>query len=144
MKKLLGIVVVGLLFNGNAFSSSHSNELKLREIINYFNFCNVPSSFGPSCGGDSNPRDYLNSLKITVNENMIHYKEDGEWEYYFTIVEQSKDETIVSFEDLAIRGTYKGSDLFKFKFDKDSSTWKLDSIKSVYPNNESEYSPYKE
>ena len=66
------------------------------------------------------------------------------WEYYFTIIEKTKDETIVSFEDLAIEGNYKARDLLKFKFEEENSIWKLNSIKNVLPNNETEYTLYKE
>ena len=127
-------------FNGKAFTK----EIKLDEIINYFNFCKTLSSFGPSCSDDYNPRDYLNSLKITIKENEIHYMDEDIWEYYFTIIEKTNDETIVSFEDLAIEGNYKARDLFKFKFDEENSIWKLNSIKNVFPNNETEYTPYKD
>ena len=140
IKKLLAIIILGLLWGGNGYA----NELKLNEIINYFNFCKIPSSFGPSCSDDFKPRDYLNGLKITIKENEIHYKDEGNWEYYFTIVEQTKDQIIVSFEDLAIEGNYKARDLFKFKFNKEKSTWKLNSIKNVFPNNETKYTPYNE
>jgi len=140
MKKLLLTIFVSLLFTMNAYAK----ELKLNEIINYFNFCKIPSSFGPSCSDDFKPRDYLNGLKITIKENEIHYKDEGNWEYYFTIVEETKDQIIVSFEDLAIEGNYKARDLFKFKFDEENSTWQLNSIKNVFPNNETEYTPYSE
>ena len=140
MKKLLGVIVLFLLSSGNAYTK----ELKLNEIINYFNFCKIPSSFGPSCSDDFNPRDYLNSLKITIKENKIHYMDEGRWEYYFTIIERTNDETIVSFEDLAIEGNYKARDLLKFKFEEENSIWKLNSIKNVLPNNETEYTLYKE
>ena len=69
MKKILLTIFVSLLLTVNAYAK----ELKLNEIINYFNFCKIPSSFGPSCSDDFNPRDYLNSLKITIKENEIHY-----------------------------------------------------------------------
>jgi hydroxymethylpyrimidine pyrophosphatase-like HAD family hydrolase len=140
MKKLLLTIFVSLLFTVNGYAK----ELKLNEIIDYFNFCKILSSFGPSCSDDFNPRDYLNGLKITIKENEIHYMDKDIWEYYFTIIEKTKDETIVSFEDLAIEGNYKARDLFKFKFDEENSIWKLNSIKNVFPNNETEYTPYNE
>jgi len=140
MKKLLLTIFVSLLLTVNAYAK----ELKLNEIINYFNFCKIPSSFGPFCSDDFKPRDYLNGLKITIKKNEIHYKDEGNWEYYFTIIEKTNDETIVSFEDLAIEGNYKARDLFKFKFDEENSIWKLNSIKNVFPNNETEYTPYNE
>ena len=140
IKKFLLTIFVSLLFTVNAYAK----ELKLNEIINYFDFCKILSSFGPSCSDDFKPRDYLNGLKITIKENEIHYKDEGNWEYYFTIVEETKDQIIVSFEDLAIEGNYKARDLFKFKFDEENSIWKLNSIKNVFPNNETEYTPYSE
>jgi|AntAceMinimDraft_6_1070360.scaffolds.fasta_scaffold00879_9 hypothetical protein len=140
IKKFLLTIFVSLLFTVNAYAK----ELKLNEIINYFDFCKILSSFGPSCSDDFKPRDYLNGLKITIKENEIHYKDEGNWEYYFTIVEETKDQIIVSFEDLAIEGNYKARDLFKFKFDEENSTWQLNSIKNVFPNNETEYTPYSE
>ena len=140
IKKFLLTIFVSLLFTVNAYAK----ELKLNEIINYFDFCKILSSFGPSCSDDFKPRDYLNGLKITIKENEIHYMDEDIWEYYFTIIEKTKDQIIVSFEDLAIEGNYKARDLFKFEFDEENSIWKLNSIKNVFPNNETKYTPYNE
>ena len=116
----------------------HANTINPKDIIKFFDVCSVKSSLGQMCKMNSfNSYEYFKGLDEVINDNVAHYKEGDFWEFYFTIEEQTNEQAIITFEDLALRGTYKSIETLIFK--KDNDNWKLYSIKNVYPNNEKEF-----
>jgi hypothetical protein len=133
LKKLLVVVSFSLLIN-----SSNAETIKPQSIIKFFNICTIKSSLGQMCKIDSfNSYEYFKGLDEVIKDNKALYKEGDFWEFYFTIEEQTDKQAIITFEDLALRGTYKSIETLIFK--KDNDNWKLYSIKNVYPNNEKEF-----
>ena len=116
----------------------HANTINPKDIIKFFDVCSIKSSLGQMCKMDSfNSYEYFKGLDEVIKDNKAHYKEGDFWEFYFTIEEQNNEQAMITFEDLALSGTYKSIETLVFK--KDNDNWKLYSIKNVYPNNEKEF-----
>src|SRR6056300_272834 len=119
---------------------SYINELKLEEIINVLEICSFPSSFGQKCKMDNfNPLNLFKEFSITLDKDKITYTDKNLWNYHFTIKEKNATETIIEFEDQAIKGTYLSTQLIKFKYSSSEGLWKLHSIKETFPDEENNF-----
>ena len=111
-----------------------------QNIIKFFDICKINSSLGQMCKMDSfNSYDYFKGLDEVITDNVAHYKEGDFWEFFFTIKEQDENEAIIGFEDLALRSSYKSYKLLKFKYDKSKNTWEIHALKSIFPEEDSNY-----
>lgn len=135
IKKILLIVAFSLATN-----STNAEPIKPEDIIKFFDVCKINSSLGQMCKMDTfNSHDYFKGLNEVITNNVAHYKEGDFWEFFFTIEEQNKNEIIIMFEDIALRGTYKSGGLLKFKFNETKNAWKIHSVKGIFPVKDSEY-----
>ena len=96
----------------------HANTINPKNIIKFFDVCSIKSSLGQMCKMDSfNSYEYFKALDEVIKDNKAHYKEGDFWEFYFTIEEQTNEQAIIIFEDLALSGTYKSIESLMFKKD---------------------------
>ena len=84
MKKLLGIVVLGLLLSGNAYAKKITPD----NLINNIDICSIGSSLGPTCKEiPFDPTIFFKKGKKIIKDQSVHYEFDN-WDYYFKILEQ--------------------------------------------------------
>ena len=134
MKKLLGIVVLGLFF----ITNSNSKEILPANLIDHIDICSFGSSLGPTCKETNfDPNKYFKSGKKTVKDNLVHYEFD-DWDYYFEIIKKDKNEVIIKFEDNAKYATYLSTQLIKLKYNENKKKWITVSTKNLYPSSEAD------
>ena len=134
MKKLLSIIALSILFNCSAFAK----EISAENVVHHISICSFGSSLGPTCKETNfDPIKYFKNGKKTVKDNLVHY-EFEDWDYYFEIIKDDKDEVIIKFEDNAKYSTYLSTQLIKLKFDNDKKKWITVSTKNLYPLSEAD------
>ena len=134
MKKLLGIVVLGLFLSGNVYSK----EIEAANLIDHIDICSFGSSLGQSCKeSDFDPNKYFKSGKKTIKNKLVHYEFD-DWDYYFEIIKENDNEVIIKFEDNAKYSTYLSTQLIKLKYNNKKNKWITISTKTLYPDSEAD------
>ena len=128
MKKLLGIVVLGLFLSGNVYSK----EIEAANLIDHIDICSFGSSLGQSCKeSDFDPNKYFKNGKKTIKNKLVHYEFD-DWDYYFEIIKENDNEVIIKFEDNAKYSTYLSTQLIKLKYNNKKNKWITISTKTLY------------
>jgi hypothetical protein len=129
MKKLLIIVFICLL---NA-EISFSKIINTTNILDNLDICKTSSSLGQRCKeANFNYKNFFNSGKKTINNNIIYYEVD-EWNYYFEIIEATENKTIIKFTDKAKYATYHSVSLITLEFSKSNLEWNITSNRTIYP-----------
>jgi outer membrane lipoprotein-sorting protein len=115
MKKLLGIVVLGLLLSGNA----SANEITLDKFFNKFNMRSTLSSMGPQlrywCG--SYPSEFFEIKEKMENRFILVRNENHFWD--ITILDDNK---VVIYNRIT-NGTYSFEDEAQLIYIDDKDEW---------------------
>jgi hypothetical protein len=115
MKKLLSIVVLGLLLSGNA----SANEITLDKFFNKFNMRSTLSSMGPQlrywCG--SYPSEFFEIKEKMENRFILVRNENHFWD--ITILDDNK---VVIYNRIT-NGTYSFEDEAQLIYMDDKGEW---------------------
>ena len=115
MKKLLSILVLGLLLSGNA----HSKEINIDTFLNKFNMRSTLSSMGPQlkfwCG--SYPSEFFEIKEKKDKRVVLVRNEDHFWDV--TILDDNK----VVIYNYITNGTYSFEDEAQLIYISDKDEW---------------------